>query len=125
MDAQRTELSVFFDGSCPLCRKEIAFYQKRRGADRVDWVDVSTRGEGDVVEGLSCRRAMARFHVRTADGALLDGGDGFAALWRVLPAFSWLGHAFRPPPLRWLLNRAYDGFLRIRPLMQRMARSQA
>ena len=32
---------VFYDGACPLCIREIAFYKRRKGADGVTWVDVS------------------------------------------------------------------------------------
>ena len=34
-------LTVFFDGSCPICSKEINFYKMRAGADELSWVDVS------------------------------------------------------------------------------------
>lgn len=107
---------VYFDGSCPLCRKEIAFYQRRRGADRISWVDVS---DPEIVPAdLDCRNALARFHVRERNGRLVDGGEAFAALWRQLPAFRWLGQLFRVAPLKWLLNAAYEAFLPIRPILQ-------
>ena len=32
-------LTVFFDGSCPICSKEINFYKMRAGADELSWVD--------------------------------------------------------------------------------------
>jgi hypothetical protein len=49
---------------------------------------------------------------------LLDGAAAFAAMWRAIPLLSPLGHAARLPPLSWLLERAYRGFLRIRPRLQ-------
>ena len=41
--AQQTSaaVTVFYDGACPLCATEIGFYQRRRGAERVAWVDAS------------------------------------------------------------------------------------
>ena len=45
--------TIFYDGSCPLCRREIGFYQKQIGADQLTWQDVSRIRSGDVVEGLS------------------------------------------------------------------------
>ena len=46
-------LTVFYDGSCPLCRREIDFYRRRRGAARIDWLDISGLPEGEVAPGLS------------------------------------------------------------------------
>lgn len=110
-------LAVFFDGSCPMCRREIGFYKRRRGADRVNWVDVSEE-TGQVAPGLSCEAAMARFNVRLPDGEIIDGGAAFAALWKELPAFSWLGRVFSVQPLKWALNGAYNLFLPLRPTLQ-------
>jgi hypothetical protein len=53
---------------------------------------------------------------------LLDGAAAFAAMWRAIPLLSPLGHAARLPPLLWLLERAYRGFLRIRPRLQAWVR---
>lgn len=118
-------LAVFYDGSCPLCVKEIAFYRRRRGADAIDWIDVSAgdgAGKGSVMAapGLTRCDAMARFHVMDARGALHSGGDAFARLWSALPAFSLIGRLTRLQPIGWALNRAYDGFLRLRPQLRRL-----
>lgn len=110
--------TVYFDGSCPLCRAEIAHYRRQAGADALHWVDVSAAGAA-LGDGLDCRRAMARFHVRDADGRLHSGGAAFACLWRALPGWRWLGRATGVPPLSWLLEAAYRGFLPLRPALQR------
>ena len=31
-------LTVFYDGACPLCDREISFYKRRRGAEGVRWI---------------------------------------------------------------------------------------
>ena len=118
-------LAVFYDGSCPLCVKEIGFYRRRRGADAIDWIDVSAgldAGTAPVMAAPGLKRcdAMARFHVMDARGALFSGGDAFARLWSALPAFSLIGRLARLQPIGWALNRAYDGFLRLRPQLQRL-----
>ena len=112
-------LTVFYDGGCPLCRREIDFYRRRRGAARVRWLDISRMPEGEVAPGLSRCAALARFHVLLPDGRRLSGGPAFAAVWRVLPAFRPLGWAFGFRATGWLADRAYGGFLRLRPWLQR------
>lgn len=114
-------LTVFYDGACPLCRREIGFYQGRRGADQVRWVDVSRSSAGDAAPGLPKHQALARFHVADSRGRLHSGGAAFSALWRSLPGFRPLGRLFGLAPLAWCLERAYRLFLRFRPRLQAVA----
>ncbi len=114
------ELTVYFDGSCPLCRREIALYRRLRGAERLQWLDVSVGAS--LGPGLSCETAMRRFHVRDAQGRLFRGGAAFARLWRALPAWRVPGWLFAWPPMSWLLELAYRGFLPLRPCLQRAVR---
>lgn len=127
MAASETDgrVTVLFDGACPLCAREIGFYRRRAGAENVAWVDVSAADDAEVAPGLSRDTAMARFHVITADGDLVSGGTAFARLWEALPRFRRLGRLFRFAPLAWVLDRAYDGFLRFRPRLQALARARA
>lgn len=111
-------MTVFFDGGCALCAREIAFYRKRRGAEAVLWIDVSEVPDGEVAPGLSKNQALARFHARTAEGRLVSGGKAFAHLWSALPAFRMFGGIFRTWPLSWVIDRAYDLFLRFRPKLR-------
>lgn len=114
-------LTVFYDGACPLCEREIGFYRRRKGAEAICWVDVSEADGGDVAPGLSREQAMARFHVRDGAGQILSGGEAFARLWRDLPGFRPLGRLFGLAPFKWVINRSYDYFLRFRPRLQRLA----
>lgn len=68
---------------------------------------------------------MARFHVRDRSGLLINGGAAFAALWKELPAYRWLGLAFSAPPLRWGINLAYNTFLPVRPYLQGLFHRQS
>ena len=69
-------LTIYFDGSCPLCRREIAFYKGNPDAAQLVWHDVSVNfqanDDSSLGDGLSCQRAMAFFHVRDAHGNLKD-----------------------------------------------------
>ncbi|MBI1393954.1 MAG: DUF393 domain-containing protein [Alphaproteobacteria bacterium] len=112
-------LTVFFDGACPLCRREISFYRNRsRG---VEFIDVST-ADLQSVSGLSHENALARFHVRTASGVMIDGAAAFAALWRQTPGLFWLGRLFGRQPLLGIAEVAYRAFLVMRPVVHHTAR---
>jgi predicted DCC family thiol-disulfide oxidoreductase YuxK len=117
--------TVFYDGSCPMCRSEIAFYQRQRGADGVEFLDVSACPGETVAADLTQSDAMARFHVRAADGRLTSGAEAFAELWKSLPALSMAGRIAALPGIRHGLELAYRAFLPIRPWMQRRFRASA
>jgi predicted DCC family thiol-disulfide oxidoreductase YuxK len=109
----RTQLQVFYDGGCPVCRREIGYYRARRGADGFEWVDVNGPAPA-LGPGLSREAALARMHVRLADGTLLSGAAAFAAMWRRMPGFRTLGLLLAIPPFGALAELGYRGFLRIR-----------
>ncbi len=113
------DLTVFYDGACPLCRREIAFYQDKTGADAIAWIDVSGQvGNDEVAPGLSRDRALSRFHIVDGNGTVVSGGRAFAAIWTSLPGFRPLGWLFRLRPFAWGLDHAYDLFLHVRPRLQ-------
>lgn len=122
--SSRTE--VYFDGACPLCRWEIESYRKLDTGGPVDWVDVhEVSSDAALGPGLDRSQALARFHIRTEEGVLLEGGRAFAYLWTRMPRTRWLGALFSRPPLVWVIVAAYPVFLKIRPVLQRLARKKA
>lgn len=116
--AQQSEgsraLTVYFDGACPVCAREVAVYRRLAGADSIDWVDASRCDQDALGSGLDRPAALARLHVRRRDGSLVHGAAAFAELWRLLPALSWLGRVASLPPMRFVLDVAYGLFLRVR-----------
>ena len=113
------ECTVYFDGDCPLCAKEIATYQKWRGADQIAWIDASQCPDGELGAQLSRDAAMARMHVRNANGELIGGAAAFVEMWRHLPALAWLTPVLATRPMIALLDVLYVVFLKIRPLWRR------
>ena len=113
-------LTVFFDGSCPICSKEINFYKTRAGADELSWVDVSDEEVPIPIQTRSREELMARFHVLSSSGELVSGGAAFAELWASLPAFKIFGKIFKLPILRYLIDVGYDIFLTLRPKFQNL-----
>ncbi|TQV74344.1 thiol-disulfide oxidoreductase DCC family protein [Denitrobaculum tricleocarpae] len=117
-DADNGKVTVFYDGACPLCAREIGFYRERAGAEAVTWLDVSAVEDSEIIPGLSKDQALARFHVLAPEGQLHSGGAAFAQLWQALPGFRLLGRIGQTAPAAWVLNHAYNGFLRLRPRIQ-------
>ena len=110
-----TTCTVYFDGACPVCRREIAHYRRQRGSESIAWVDASNCDQGELGPGLDRAVVLNRFHVRNADGTLTSGAAAFVAIWRRLPAFSWLAVLASSRPALALLEAGYWIFLRVRP----------
>ena len=114
------KVEVFFDGSCPLCTREIGLYRKAAGNENLRFVDIAD-DTTELPGELTREKPMARFHVRGPDGELESGAAAFATLWKALPGWRWLGRFASLPVIRTLLGLAYQLFLPIRPYLQRMA----
>lgn len=110
-------VTVWFDGDCPLCVREISLMRRldRRGA--IAFVDV-TRGEGCPIDR---QELLARFHAREQGADIVSGAAAFAAMWRAIPVLRPLGLAARWRPIQNLLEKLYVQFLRFRPRLQRWA----
>lgn len=110
------KLTVYFDGACPVCRREIGAYQRQAGAADIVWIDAAACDPSSLGPGLDRRLALSRLHVRAADGTLAAGAAAFVAVWRELPKLSWLARLASSRPVLLLLDGAYSMFLRLRPL---------
>lgn len=122
-DAPPSALCVYYDGGCPLCRAEIAAYQRTEGGDALRWVDAHGCAPDELGPGLQRPAALGRLHVRRADGQLLHGAAAFAEIWAALPRWRWLSRLARLPGAMPLLEAGYRVFLRVRPLWRPAAGS--
>lgn len=113
------ELTVYYDGGCPVCAREIAAYRRRPSEGEIRWVDASRCSPESLGGGLGRDAALARLHVRRADGSLTEGVAAFAMLWQRLPGLAGLGRLALLPGVRHLLEGAYAAFLQLRRAWRR------
>lgn len=114
-----TDVTIWYDGQCPLCVREIAVMRRLDRRGRITFVAIEGLGDGACPTNRA--ELLARFHARE-DGQLLSGAAAFAAMWRAIPVLRPLGLAARNQTVLALLERAYRAFLRVRPQLQRWAR---
>ncbi|MCP1675513.1 putative DCC family thiol-disulfide oxidoreductase YuxK [Natronocella acetinitrilica] len=106
---------VFYDGGCPICRREIAHYRRLDRNDAIDWRDIVAEPEALDGTGVDWDTAMRRFHALDEQGRLRSGVDGFAMVWAQLPYWRWLARVVRGLGLlrplealyRWYAPRRY------------------
>ena len=111
-------LTVWYDGACPLCLREIGLMRRLDRRRAIRFLDLTDAA-------VSCPRErrlmLARLHCEE-QGTILSGAAAFAAMWRAIPVLRALGELARLPGVLALLEVLYRGFLRVRPLLQRLVR---
>lgn len=113
------DLTVLYDGDCPLCSREIGWYQGLNASERIRWIDLRD-ASARLPDGIDRGAALARFHVVAADGATVSGAAAFLRLWQAYPGLRLAARVLsRPLPLA-LLERGYRLFLPIRPVLARL-----
>lgn len=108
------KLTIWFDGGCPLCQREIALMRRLDRGHAIDFIDVS---DGDASCPIDRAELLERFHARE-DGVMLSGAAAFAAMWRAVPLLRPLGLAARNRQVLAVLEWLYVRFLRFRPRLQ-------
>ena len=113
------QLTVFFDGSCPLCRREIALLQRLDRHQRVVFENVAT----DVAPSCPIGRdaLLARFHAQLPDGTMISGARAFTEAYAQIFGLGFIRWLGRNPVTGGALDWLYRGFLRVRPALQRLA----
>ena len=109
-----TRTTMFYDGSCPLCRREVAHYRRLDQAGRVRWQDIAEDAAELTAHGIGREQAMRRLHALDAEGRLVSGAWAFAAIWRELPGYRWLARLVRTLHLLPLIDFLYRHFARWR-----------
>lgn len=106
-------LTLYYDGECPLCVREIRMFRRRNAADRLQLIDISQPAI-QPLPGRSREEMLDCLHAQFADQHLVTGIDATYWSYRAVG----LGWLVRPLRWRWarpLWQAAYRGFCRLRP----------
>ncbi|MBX3700998.1 MAG: DUF393 domain-containing protein [Dokdonella sp.] len=116
-------ITVYYDGQCPLCGREVALYRRLVAPDAVCWRNLAVGPEVLREEDFDLTAALALLHVRDENGALQIGLDAHLLLWQRLPAWRHLAWALRRSDrARRLFERIYRLFTAHRPGLRRRQR---
>lgn len=112
-------LTVLYDGACPLCSREIAWYLGQTASESIRWVDLARCEQSDLPQGIRREVALRRFHVLKADGHAVTGTAAFLRLWAAYSRLARQVRLARLPGVLPLMERGYRLFLRLRPMLAR------
>lgn len=107
------DVEVFFDGLCPLCRREMAMLRRRDRRGRIRFVDIADASFDPGTLGVTREVLMSRIHARLPDGTIIDGVEVFRRLYAAV-GFPRLVALSRLPGVAQLLDLAYRWFAKRR-----------
>src|SRR5262249_12657363 len=120
MDTAR--LTLFYDGLCPLCSREIEHYRRHLAGTPADFVDITAAEFNAAAHGLDPQAVHRVMHVKVGD-ELRTGVAAFAAIWAAIPRYRWLARLARNPVGHGLMHLGYRAFARVRPWLPRRRRA--
>ena len=107
------DIEVFFDGGCPLCRREADFIRRWDRRGKIGLTDISSREFEPVSVGMTDEVLMAQIHGRLPDGTWLRGVEVFRRIYAAL-GFGPLVFLSRLPLIVQVLDWGYALFARNR-----------
>ncbi len=113
------ELTVYYDGLCKVCSKEINHYRAQPGAEKIEFVDICSSKFDAAKEALDPVAIHKVMHARKKDGTVVTRVQAFIEIWKVLPKFNWLAKFASRPLILFALERGYSCFATIRPFLPR------
>jgi predicted DCC family thiol-disulfide oxidoreductase YuxK len=110
-----SSFEVFYDGECPLCKREIGALKRLDRHARIRFTDIAALSGAERARqlGLEHEQLMARIHGRTADGEIVEGVEVFRKLYEAV-GFGPVVALTRLPGVRSALDAAYGVFARNR-----------
>ncbi len=102
------KLRVFYDGSCPRCRRDRANYERLDpDPEGIEWFDIT--GQGEYLHGLGIDPylALTELHLQTEDGTVLKELDAYILLLRRIPRYRLLSGLIGLPGIKPLLSALY------------------
>jgi predicted DCC family thiol-disulfide oxidoreductase YuxK len=103
-------ISVFFDGKCNLCSKEINYYQRIAPKNTFNWVDITkTPCELDKFE-IKLSDGLRLMHVADSNGNIFTGVDAFIIMWKQIKYWNFLGLFVSLPIIKQIAKLLYQYF---------------
>jgi predicted DCC family thiol-disulfide oxidoreductase YuxK len=107
------DIEVFFDGGCPLCKREVNFLRRWDRREKIRFTDIDASEFQAIQVGKSQEELMAQMHGRLPDGHWVRGVEVFRRLYTAV-GFGPLVVLSRWPIISHLLDLGYVVFARNR-----------
>ena len=103
----QAQLTLLFDGGCPLCVREVRFLERRDRVRRIRFVDIDAADYNPADHrGIGYREAMGRIHAIASDGTVLRDVAVFREAYCLI-GLGWLYAPTRWPLIGAVVDRIY------------------
>ena len=118
-----TELTIFYDGGCPLCLAEMKHLLKLDKHNKLELVDINQQGFEAMYPNINRTKAEQILHAQLADGSILLGLDVTHKAWSLVGKGQWTA-ILRWPIVRVITDFFYLQFARHRHFLSRAITGQ-
>ncbi|MDT8310533.1 MAG: DUF393 domain-containing protein [Methylophaga sp.] len=118
------QLTIFFDGNCPLCAREISALRVRDSQQRITFENIYADDFARRYPAIDIIKADRILHGQLADGTMIYGLDVTAKAWRLADAHGWI-QILRWPVIRWFTDICYRLFSGLRHPVGRLMGREA
>ena len=114
-----SEISVYYDGACHLCSREIDIYKNKDKNHKIEFIDISDPNFTLDTDAVSMDDIHKYFHVKTKNNEWLQGVDAFHKIWEELDIFKPLQALSNNQITRPFMDFGYTLFTKARPYLPR------
>ena len=100
-------VTVFYDGKCGLCSREISHYRNIAPEGVFAWVDITSCTDELEKAGISYVDALKRLHVQDNEGNIYIGVNAFILIWQQLKKWRLLAFIVKIPIIWHIFHIAY------------------
>ena len=110
LNDEPSPVTVYYDGKCGLCQKEISHYKKIADDGQFIWSDIAHDAAPLSQLDVSQMDALRRLHATDRNGKLHIGVDAFILIWGQLPTWRPLAILVGLPVVRYIAAMLYNRF---------------
>lgn len=119
MSEQNSKLTIFYDGGCPLCVKEMRHLKKLDARSKIQFENINEPDFNQRYPAVDVAKANQYLHGQTRSGEMIYGLDVTYAAWSQVGK-GWMIAPLRWPVIRWFADKAYLFFARYRNRISRL-----
>ena len=108
------KLTIFFDGGCPLCKREVDFLRSKNKKEHLRFIDINSSDFSlDLKYEITYKQAMERIHALKSDGSVIKDIKVFQEAYNLI-GLGWIYAPTKLPIIDKLVELIYGFWAKYR-----------